>query len=197
MEIKPDLMIQDRLFDCLQADGFVLEPRRLNPDNPDSMEVGYRFLKDGVEFVCRVDETDADTVILVFYGLACLGARKAPEIKVNEDAATKEPSLGYEKSEDASTWARPSQKKRGLIRGLKTGFAELMWLLNYLKSKGFARIKGYIWADPKLYPDTASMQRMQLFYDRMGAKLEEAQSQDFIVYTLKAVNRFRDLMPQA
>lgn len=190
-------MIQDRLSDCLQADGFVLETRRLNPDNPDSMEVGYRFLKDGVEFVCRVDETDAATVILVFYGLACLGARNDTEIKPRQDAPTEGPSLGYDKREDASTWARLSQKRRDLSRGLKTGFAELMWLLNYLKSKGFARIKGYIWADPKLYPDTASMQRMQLFYDRMGARLEEAQGQDFIVYTLKPINRFRDLMHQA
>jgi hypothetical protein len=190
-------MIQDRLSDCLQADGFVLESRRLNPDNPDSMEVGYRFLKDGVEFVCRVDETDPATVILVFYGLACLGTRSDPEIKHRQDRPTEGPSLGYEKREDASTLARLSQKRRAFSRGLKTGFAELMWLLNYLKSKGFARIKGYIWADPKLYPDTASMQRMQLFYDRMGAKLEEAQSQDFIVYTLKPINRFRDLMHQA
>lgn len=170
-------MLKDRLFYCLQADGFALESRRLTPNNPDSLEVGYRFQKEGVEFVCRVDELDPATVILVYYGLVCLESRNGCVIKSKQAAPQKGPEKRH-------------------LRGLKTGFTELMWLLNYLKAKGFERIKGYVWADPKLYPDTASMQRMKLFYDRMGARLEHEQGQPFVVYTLKNYNRFRDLLPR-
>lgn len=150
--------LKDRLSVSLKKDGFVLEPRYLTPRNPDSMQIGYSFIKNGVEFVCRVDEVDEETVVLVFYGLSL-----------------------YKAKQGCNT------------RGLKSGFAELMWLLNYLQSKGFRRIKGYIWKDPKRYPRGASLERMHTFYEKMGAKPVIEGQQPFIVYDLRLVNNFRDI----
>lgn len=159
-------MLDDRLFYCLKADGFVLEPRYLTFGNPDSMQIGYSFVKNGVEFVCRVDETDEKTVVLVFYGLKALQN------------------------------TRPLAKPLSSL-GLKSGFAELMWLLNYLKSKNFERIKGYIWKDEKALPQGASLERMQAFYERMGARLEKDAHQSFMVYTLRDKNDFRGIKGQS
>ena len=150
--------LEDRLSLSLKADGVGLEPRYLTPGNPESMQIGYSFIQDGVEFICRVDEADKETVVLVFYGLSL-----------------------YKAKQGCNT------------RGLKSGFAELMWLLNYLQSKGFRRIKGYIWKDTKQYPKGAALERMQTFYEKMGAKPVIEGQQPFIIYDLRLVNNFRDI----
>lgn len=150
--------LKDHLSVSLKKDGFVLEPRYFTPENPDSIQIGYSFMKDGVEFVCRVDEEDEETVVLVFYGFKAHATN-------------------------------PYVYKRGL----KSGFTELMWLLNYLKAKGFRRIKGYIWKDLKRYPRGASLERMGTFYEKMGARLVIEAQQPFIVYDLRVMNSFRDI----
>lgn len=156
-------MLEDRLSFCLKADGFTLEPCYLTPGNPDSMEIGYSFIYNAVEFVCRVDEADEEAVVLVFYG--------------------------FKNTESNDSKALPARLKRGL----RSGFAELMWLLNYLRGKGFLRIKGYIWKDPKRKLEGASLERMQAFYEKMGAKLELEGQQTFMVYDLRPWNGFRDM----
>lgn len=61
-------MHYDTLATIVSEDGFSLEEVKFTPHNPDSLVIGYRFIKDEAEFVCRVDEKDSKNIMLVFYG---------------------------------------------------------------------------------------------------------------------------------
>ena len=62
-------MQSDPISQHLIADGYLLEPRRLNPQNPDSAFLGWHFTRKNAEYIFRALEGTTDTLIIPYYGM--------------------------------------------------------------------------------------------------------------------------------